>query len=294
MSFAAYYLGCPIWACEKWAGNLYTRNAKREDWLRQYSRVFNTVEGNSTFYGLPSADTVQRWADSVGSGFRFALKFPRSISHDKRLLNAEPETDAFLQILRTLRRADRLGPAFLQMPSGVSGHHLGDLERYLRQLPREFPYAVELRHTDFFGCGQTEQALNQLLAELHIDRVILDSRPLFSAPASDPYESKSQERKPRLPVRPVVTANSPVIRLIGRDEIRRVTPWIQEWSRTVAKWINSGMTPFIFTHTPDELYAPQLARQFHLELIKHTDHVGDLPRWPGEQELLAGRQLELF
>jgi uncharacterized protein YecE (DUF72 family) len=81
-SIPKYYLGCPVWACEKWKGTLFTSSAPRASWLTEYSTVFNTVEGNSTFYALPALDTVRRWADSVPSGFRFALKFPQVISHE--------------------------------------------------------------------------------------------------------------------------------------------------------------------------------------------------------------------
>ena len=117
MSGVMYYLGCPVWACEKWQGGLFTRHARRDDWLRQYAQVFNTVEGNSTFYGLPSHDTVQRWAEAVGTGFRFVLKFPREISHEKRLLLSDVETEAFLEVLEVLRGAGCLGPSFCSFPA---------------------------------------------------------------------------------------------------------------------------------------------------------------------------------
>jgi uncharacterized protein YecE (DUF72 family) len=291
---AAYYLGCPVWASDRWLGSLYTSRARRDEWLAQYSRVFNTVEGNSTFYGLPSHGTVARWANSVEAGFRYALKFPRTISHEKRLLNAEAETESFLKLLQILDRSACLGPSFLQLPSGFSGHHLDDLERYLNSLPRDYPYAVELRHPDFFDRGKTEDALNQMLAGLAIDRVILDSRPLFNGPPMDEYERESQARKPRTPVHAVITGRYPMIRLIGRNDLQRVTPWVVEWSRVVAKWLNSGLEPFVFAHTPDEKFAPHFARKFHEELRRHTDLAGELAPWPGEEQQDDRRQLRLF
>jgi uncharacterized protein YecE (DUF72 family) len=290
---AAYYLGCPVWACDKWLGSLYSRDARREDWLGEYAQVFGTVEGNSTFYGLPSHDTVRRWAASVGAGFRFVFKFPRTISHDKRLRDAERETQDFLALLEILAEADCLGPSFLQLPSGFSGYHVDDLVGYLERLPRQFPYAVELRHHDYFDSGAAEDQLNRVLAELGIDRVILDSRPLFSAPAEDEFEEASQARKPQVPVHLVLTGTRPLVRLIGRDDLRRLTPWILQWSRTTAKWIHGGMTPYIFTHTPDERFAPQFARLFHEELSRHVDRIRPLPPWPGEGES-DSRQLRLF
>jgi uncharacterized protein YecE (DUF72 family) len=283
-----------VWACEKWLGALFTRHAKRDEWLKQYSRVFSSVEVNSTFYGLPSLDTIKRWIDSVDDDFRFVVKFPRTISHEKRLLDADSETQAFLAVVGVMHAAGCLGSAFLQLPPGFSGHHLEDLENYLRNLPSTYSYAVELRHQDFFDEGKTEQALNRLLAEHQIDRVILDSRPLFSAPPEDIYERESQSRKPRMPVHLALTGNRPILRLIGRNDIRRVKPWIHEWSLMLAKWMHSDLIPFVFTHTPDERYAPSLARSFHTELRVHADHLADLPTWPGEEQQQQPRQLDLF
>lgn len=294
MKRSLYFLGCPVWASPSWQGNLFTRQAKRDQWLQQYSRVFNAVEGNSTFYALPSTDTVRRWVDATEPPFRFVLKFPQAISHELRLVNARAKTDAFLERLRILDDAGRLGPAFLQLPPTFAAQHLDDLAAYLRGLPTEFPYAVEVRHADFFDHGPHEAALNHLLAELRIDRVIFDSRPLFSAPPVDDCERSSQARKPQLPVRRVVTSRSPVLRLIGRDDVRAVIPWIREWAPVVAGWIISGMTPYVFTHAPNDLYAPQLARLFHDELRRHTHRVSEMEPWPGEVAQNHQRQLALF
>jgi uncharacterized protein YecE (DUF72 family) len=294
MKRSLYFLGCPVWASARWQGNLFTQHAKRDQWLSQYSQVFNAVEGNSTFYALPSKDAVQRWVDATKAPFRFVLKFPQAISHEHRLVNAEAETEAFLEILRILDDGQRLGPAFLQLPPTFSASHLDDLETYLRRLPTEFAYAVEVRHADFFDQGKNERALNHLLAELRVDRVLFDSRPLFSAPPSDDHERASQSRKPQLPVHRAVTARSPIVRLVGRNDVRSVIPWIREWAPTVAAWIISGMVPYVFTHTPDELYAPLLARMFHDELRQHTHRVTEMEPWPGEVAQSHQRQLALF
>jgi uncharacterized protein YecE (DUF72 family) len=283
-----------VWASSRWQGNLFTRHAKRDQWLQQYSHVFNAVEGNSTFYALPSADTVRRWVDNSEPPFRFVLKFPQAISHEKRLVGAQAKTDAFLERLRILDDARRLGPAFLQLPPTFSAQHLDDLAAYLETLPTEFPYAVEVRHHDFFDQSTNEAALNHLLAERSVDRVIFDSRPLFSGPPSDDYERESQSRKPQLPVQRVVTARNPIIRLVGRNDVRCVVPWIRQWAPVVAGWIISGMAPYVFLHAPDDLHAPQLARLFHEELRRHTHRVAEMEAWPGETSQNNPRQLALF
>jgi len=54
MAIERYFLGCPIWSNKDWVGELFAPDAKQKDFLQQYASVFNTVEGNTTFYGLPT------------------------------------------------------------------------------------------------------------------------------------------------------------------------------------------------------------------------------------------------
>lgn len=258
-----YRLGGPVWACEGWKGSVYTAKSKRPDWLSQYSTMFSTVEVNSTFYAIPPEQTVERWAESVRPGFAFCLKFPKAITHDRQLVEATAETTAFLRLMETLARHDRLGPSFLQLPPHFSGRQWPALEAYLRALPREFPYAVEIRHDDYFDRGPIEERLDDLLRELAIDRCLLDSRPLFSARPSDESEREAQRRKPRSPLRTTVTGRRPMLRFIGRNQIEHVALWIDEWTATVSGWIDTGLQPIVFVHTPDDTFVPQLARQFH-------------------------------
>jgi uncharacterized protein YecE (DUF72 family) len=82
--------------------------------------------------------------------------------------------------------------------------------------------------------------------------------------------------------------------LVGPNDVRRASPWIHEWAPIVAGWIYSGLTPYVFTHTPDERYAPHLARLFHEELRRHAHRLDEMPTWPGEIAAERGRQLALF
>ncbi len=107
MSIDNYFLGCPIWANKEWVGEFFTKSAKPKDFLSQYSQVFNSVEGNTTFYGLPKVETVLKWKDETPPDFRFSFKFPQIISHIRMLLNAEQETFGFFKRLETLN--ERLG-----------------------------------------------------------------------------------------------------------------------------------------------------------------------------------------
>ena len=286
---AGCFIGCPVWSCPHWRGTVYGVKAPKDKWLSQYSHTFNTVEGNSTFYGIPKPETFQRWAEQAADEFRFALKFPRVISHEKQMQDVELETEQFLCGLEILHDHGKLGPTFLQLAPGFDPGRIDVLADYLSSLPIHFPYAVEVRNKGWFD-PQAENELNHLLAEHHVDRVIFDSRPLFSAPPSDETEHESQRRKSNLPVRMAVTGRYPLLRFIGRNDIPLTKPWIKEWVPTVANWIENGLTPFIFTHTPDDRWAPEFARLFQNSLAQRVDCVDPIEQWPFE----APKQKELF
>lgn len=258
-----YQIGCPVWACKEWTGIVYPRSASSSQYLNWYSRHFNVVEGNSTFYGLPSRDQFQRWCDESISGFEFSFKFPREISHDRELVDCERPLLEFLDRLAVLRERGRLGPTFLQLGPQFSGLRFDSLRAFLDRLPKEWPWAVEVRHQDWFDESNFEPRLDDLLHRLQIDRVLFDSRPLYSRTADDPIEKISQTRKPQSPYRDTVTHHRPMVRLIGRNQPDQVTEYWQAWSITICDWIDRGLRPCVFTHAPDDAVAPKLARMLH-------------------------------
>lgn len=284
------HLGCPVWACPEWVGTLY-RSSNRRTWLGDYSTVFNTVEGNSTFYALPSTDVVRNWAAETHPGFKFSLKFPRQISHEGQLAEDIDVSNHFLELLEILSEADRLGPAFLQLAPWFSGEHLPRLRRYLMTIPREFPVAVEVRHLDFFDQGRYETEFEEILVEHQVDRVLFDSRALFSRPPEDAAERKSQSRKPRSPLRHTVTHRHPFVRFVGRNRIETVDKWIQEWADVIANWLRQGLEPYVFTHAPDDSFAPDFAATLYAAIRARIQELPPAPTWPGRDQ---PRQLDLF
>lgn len=295
-----YFLGCPIWSFKGWVGNLFRADAKASDYLRQYASVFNTVEGNTTFYALPAVETVSRWANDTPEGFEFCFKFPRWITHEKRLRDAEPESVEFLARLAPL--GSRLGPFLIQLPPSFGPNDLSTLTSYLQRLPPIYRYAVEVRHRAFFAQGKEEQALNALLAGHGVDRAIFDTRALRTAGAADPAVRAAQQRKPDLPVRILATGPRPMYRFVAHPSVEANQTWLAELSGVVAAWIDEGRRPYVFMHSPYDVFAPQLGRAFHRLLEQRLD-VGTMPIWPGEQAgslpapdepLPPGQQLSLF
>lgn len=265
----------------------------KQHWLSWYTQMFNTVEGNSFFYGLPDQKHVERWASEAAEGFQFCMKFPRSVSHDLHLVGAQQEMAEFLGLLEILQRKDHLGPSFLQLGPEFSPRQFKTLEVFLESLPSEMPWAVEVRHHDWYDQNQNEKRLNELLRERKIDKVIFDSRALFQAPPSDEIERVSQSRKPRTPVRQTVTGERPMLRFVGRNDVQLVDRFIEQWVPIVAGWIDKGLSPFIFTHAPNDQFAPEFARRFwdrlRPELSEQHPNLEELPRPPR-----AAKQLDLF
>lgn len=290
-----YYLGCPVWACADWTGSVFRRDARRADWLTQYSQAFNTVEGNSTFYAIPSQDAVARWASDSAPGFRFALKFPQTISHERQLEHCDADLNRFLAVLEILGQADRLGPTFLQLPAQFGPAQLPSLAKFLDGLPPEFPYAVEVRHPGFFAQGPEERAFDDILTQRSIDRVLFDSTILYDGPPTDEHEQESQRRKPHVPVRRTVTGRRPLVRFVGRDDVERSRAGLVGWASTVAAWIDQGLEPYFFTHSPCDAFAPATAQIFHDALRAVRPATPPLPEWPGvAAEARHMKQRELF
>lgn len=281
------YLGAPVWSLKDWVGNFFPPKTKPADFLSHYSRRLNTVEGNTVFYATPSVATVARWRAETPPGFKFCLKFPQAISHQRRLRSAEAETKAFLACLETL--ADRCGPSFLQLPPNFSGRDLPVLAAYLASLPRAFSYAVEPRHADFFSPPH-EAALDDLLRRHAVARVCFDTRAIRQIAQPDAATRQAQERKPNFPPRMTRTASFALIRYVGPPVPEANHTWLAEWAQPVAQWLAAQDDVFFFTHCPDDTFAPDLARYLH-SLINAHHAVPPLPAWGETPAVLTQHSL---
>ncbi len=290
MAIKAYHLGLPFWGFDGWSGTLYRRGSRSAESLEQYARVFNAVEGNTTFYSVPGVETVARWGESTPEDFRFAFKFPRHVTHELGLVGAQGPAQAFLERVAPL--GSRAGPFMIQLPPAFGPSSLQNLETFLGALPAGPRYAVELRHRAFFE-RDAGRRVNALLRDARCERVVLDTRAMRSGDRSHPDLQQVAHRKPNLPVAPIVTHAAPIVRFIGHPEREANTPWLDTWARQFATWIGEGRAPTMFIHTPSNVNAPELARDFHRALSRQAD-VGTLPEWPGEQQPAQARQLRLL
>lgn len=269
-----YYIGCPSWSENAWRDSLYPPDARSTDFLELYAQVFNAVEGNTTFYARPKDSTVQRWAQVLPEHFRFTAKFPGDISHAGDLREHLSAAEDFLKLLAPL--GERVRPLWLQLPASFTPNRLGELATFIDALAGR-ALAVEVRHMAFFNRGEEERMLNRLLLDRGVERICLDSRPLFSCISRDPAVLHAQSKKPKVPARPAALTQFPQVRFIGRPELEANDPFVEQWAQKVAGWIEEGRTPYVFLHTPDNLQAPELARRFHGQLMKLLPGLPELP-----------------
>ncbi len=271
MSDLPYRLGLPAWAFPGWQDRYFPAEPSM---LASYARVFNAVEGNTTFYRVPDERSVAAWREAVsGRSFEFCFKLPRTVTHRRR-----PDLDdlkAFLRAVEPL--GEHLGPLLLQLPETVDAAALLDLEPVFRALPGGLRKVVEVRHPQFF---EAPERLEPLLTELAAGRVVLDTRALYRGDVSHPEVRNAVHEKPDVPVLEKDYHGLSFTRLVlhpnGHNE-----PYLDEWARRVHARLAEGFAVTMMIHCPNNAHCPAFARQFHERLVSVAGSAaGTLADWP--------------
>jgi uncharacterized protein YecE (DUF72 family) len=153
-----------MWTYAPWQGRYLPVSRSPRDRLRTYATWCNAVEGNTTFYATPTIDTVKSWAEQTPPDFRFVLKLPKPITHERRLADVDDPLRAFLAAIEPL--GGRAHALWIQLPPSFSPADLGALTGFLRRLPHEYRYSVEVRHRGFFEDPRSGQQLERALGEV--------------------------------------------------------------------------------------------------------------------------------
>ena len=140
-------LGTMTFGLADWAGTFYPERLPKARWLGHYASRFDAIELNSTFHAVPAAETVAKWLEQVESGFRFAVKAPRSVTHDGPTV-AGTVLPEFFDIVREF--GDAIGPVLFQFPQEVTYSQFAAVRALLSEVPREFRVAVEFRSASWF------------------------------------------------------------------------------------------------------------------------------------------------
>jgi uncharacterized protein YecE (DUF72 family) len=237
-------LGTSSWTGEGWVGGFYPTNAKTQDFLSIYAREFDTVEIDSTFYRVPTVKTVEQWRERAPKGFIFSAKLPQRITHEKMLLDAEADLKAFVKVMDLL--GDKLGPLLVQCPYynrqtfRSLGFFLERLEPFLKQLPKDHQWVVEVRNRNWLS-----EKLYSVLRKHAVALALVDHawmpRPRELFETGDP-----------------ITADFSYIRWLGdRKRIEEITkvwnklvidrePEMEEWIPAMQKMLKRRLTIYAY------------------------------------------------
>lgn len=269
-------MGCAMWSHRSWQGRFLPHPLPAQDRLRHYASWCTAVEGNTTFYATPAQDTVASWAAQTGPDFRFVLKLPKVITHERCLTGIDEPLRTFLDAIEPL--GTRAHALWLQLPAAFGPADVPLLSGFLRRLSTSYRYAVEVRHPAFFQDERAIRLLEDTLTAVSVEWVPFDTTEFFRSPPTSAAERDAWAKKPRVPPRSVALTDAPIVRYLGRDEAARTVEGWQGWVETTAAWLREGRTPTVFIHTPDNADAPELARRFHDEVRARVPELEPLPQ----------------
>jgi len=231
--------------CAKWnkqdLKNFYPRGTKDE--LTYYSRQFNSIELNATFYSMPSREQVITWKDKTPDGFRFFPKVTQSISHMRRLNDVQLLVDEYCDNISNFE--DKLGMAFLQLHDNFGYKNYDRLLRFIENFPKAIPLALELRNTEWFNNAAVSDEVYALLEKHQITNIIVDTA----------------GRRDLLHMR--LTTPFAFIRYVGANNPQNDRERLDDWINRLRIWVDQGLRDiYFFVHQNIELESPFLSAYF--------------------------------
>lgn len=244
MADGKIHIGTSGWHYPHWIGPFYPQSMRPNEFLGFYARQFGSVEINNAFYRLPDRATFAKWRDGTPTGFRFACKASRYITHMKKLKDPAQSTTRFFDAVATL--GEKLGPILFQLPP----HWHADPERlaqFLGALPIGFRFAFEFRDQSWF----TSRVCDLLAAH----------GAAFCIYDLDRHRS---------PI--TVTADFVYLRLHGPDGPYRGKydgRTLFGWTRRVLAWRTAGYDVYCYFDNDEKGYAAEDARKLARMVAKH-------------------------
>jgi uncharacterized protein YecE (DUF72 family) len=141
-------IGCSGWQYKHWRGDFYPADMRTDEWLRHYTRRFDTVELNNSFYRLPSPEAFARWRERTPPDFLFAVKASRYLTHLKKLKDPVDPLARFFDAAQHL--GPKLGPVLYQLPPRWPAN-LERLREFLDALLPGYRHVVEFRDPSWYA-----------------------------------------------------------------------------------------------------------------------------------------------
>jgi len=263
------YVGCAKWGRKEWVGKVYPSKTKEKDFLKFYQEQFNCIELNATFYKMPDSVTMSHWKSMVKSDFKFFPKVTQLISHRKRLKDTTRLVDDFCSAALSLE--ENLGACFLQLNNNFTIKSYPQLERFLKEFPKEVPLFLELRNTKWFSPEFEEsEKLFKVMEQENIGAIITDA-----AGRRDVVHMRLSTPKV-------------FIRFVGNSLHPTDYTRIDDWVKRIKNWLKQGMQEvYFFIHQHDERYTPELCLYLIQQLNKECGLMLKEPKLFSEEQGLS-------
>jgi uncharacterized protein YecE (DUF72 family) len=234
------YLGCAKWGRTEWIGKIYPEKAKEKDFLQHYVQHYNSIELNATHYKIYGASGIEKWAEKADDkDFKFCPKMYQGVTHRGSLNNKQFITDEFLRGVIAFEKS--LGPIFIQVSDTFSPKRKDELFAYLKTLPTDLNFFIEVRHTDWFVKDNIREELLNFLKDNKMGFVITDT-----AGRRDVAHLN-------------LTLPKAFIRYVGNSLHKTDYTRVDEWIKKMKYWIDNGMEEiYFFMHMHDEAFSPEL------------------------------------
>lgn len=234
------YLGCAKWGREEWVGKIYPPKTKEKDFLQHYVNHYNSIELNATHYKVYGEAGIKKWAEkAAGKDFKFCPKLYQGITHRGSLKGKQFITNEFFRGIVNFEQY--LGPVFMQVSDTFSPKRKEELFDFLKTLPTDLQFFLEVRHPDWFKKDAVREELFSTLTSLNMGAVITDT-----AGRRDCAHMH-------------LTIPKAFIRYVGNSlhpsDYTRCSAWIER----IKFWLDKGLEElFFFMHMHDEATSPEL------------------------------------
>jgi uncharacterized protein YecE (DUF72 family) len=234
------YVGCAKWGRTEWVGKIYPPKTKEKDFLDHYVHHYNSIELNATHYKVYGEAGIKKWTAKVGKkGFKFCPKMYQGITHRGSLKGKDFITNEFFRGIVAFE--EYLGPIFIQVSETFSPKRKDELFDFLKKLPTDLQFFMEVRHRDWFAKPEISKELFTKLAEMNIGAVITDT-----AGRRDCAHMH-------------LTLPKTFIRYVGNSLHKTDYTRIDEWVARMKYWLSKGMKElYFFMHMHDEATSPEL------------------------------------
>ena len=234
------YIGCAKWGRTEWVGKIYPPKTKEKDFLEHYVQHYNCIELNATHYKVYGAAGIKKWAaKAADKDFLFCPKMYKGVTHFGNLKGKDFIMNEFFRGIVAFEK--HLGPTFIQVSEAFSPKRKEELFTFLRSLPTDMQFFVELRHPDWFSNTAIRDELFTTLKEINIGAVLTDT--------SGRRDCAHMQ----------LTIPKAFIRYVGNSLHATDYTRIDEWIERIKYWLDNGLKElYFFMHMHDETYSPEL------------------------------------